>query len=167
MEKFILCGDYTQGIARIRCTNPECREEFFRPFSCKGFHLCPSCSQKRTLLFAEYAENDLLLRLPHRFVTLSLPKCLRVFFRHDRKLFSELSRLIFDLIRGYFTEAAGSRDGGAGEEMKLDQTIIQWIESALNGIKHGEVRLIISEKRIVKIITEDHREHSIKSELRT
>ena len=41
-------------------------------------------------------------------MTLSLPKCLRVFFRHDRKLFSELSRLIFDLIRGYFTEVAGT-----------------------------------------------------------
>jgi len=87
VEHFISCGDYTQGIARIQCTNPECREEFFRPFSCKGFHLCPSCSQKRTLLFAQYAENDLLLRLPHRFLTFSLPKCLRVFFRHDRKLF--------------------------------------------------------------------------------
>ena len=52
VENFISCGDYTQGIARIQCTNPECKEEFFRPFSCKGFHLCPSFSQKRTLLFA-------------------------------------------------------------------------------------------------------------------
>jgi len=107
VENFISCGDYAQGVARIQCTNPECRTEFFRPFSCKGFHLCPSCSQKRILLFAEYAENDLLLRLPHRFVTLSLPKCLRVFFRHDRKLFSEVSRLIFDILRRYFNEAAG------------------------------------------------------------
>ncbi len=41
-------------------------------------------------------------------MTLSLPKCLRVFFRHDRKLFSEVSRLIFDLIKRYFTEAAGT-----------------------------------------------------------
>ena len=114
VESFISCGDYPEGVARIQCTNPECREELFRPFSCKGFHplggqpyrLCPSCSHKRTLLFAEYVENDLLLRLPHRFVTLSLPKCLRVFFRHDRKLFSEVSRLIFDLIKGYFAEAA-------------------------------------------------------------
>jgi hypothetical protein len=106
VENFISCGDYAQGVARIQCTNPECRNEFFRPFSCKGFHLCPSCSQKRTLLFAEYAENDLLLRLPHRFLTLSLPKCLRVFFRHDRKLFSEVSRLIFDMIQRYFNEAA-------------------------------------------------------------
>jgi len=87
VENFISCGDYTQGVARIQCTNPECREEFFRPFSCKGFHLCPSCSQKRTLLFAEYASNELLLHLPHRLVTLTLPKMLRVFFKHDRKQF--------------------------------------------------------------------------------
>lgn len=45
---------------------------------------------------AEYMANDLLLRLPHRLVTLSMPKMLRVFFKHDRKLFSEVSKLIFD-----------------------------------------------------------------------
>jgi len=94
-ERFLSCGDYTQGIARIQCTNPECREELFRRLSCKSFHLCPSCCQKRTLFVAEY-EKDLLLRLPHRFLTFSLPKCLRVFFRHNRKLFSQVSRLIFD-----------------------------------------------------------------------
>ena len=90
------------------CTNTDCKEERFHPFRCKGFHLCPSCCQKRTLLFAEFAENDLLLRLPHRFLTFSLPKCLRVFFRHDRKMFSGVSRLIFDTSSRYFTEAAGT-----------------------------------------------------------
>jgi len=54
VEKFILCGDYSQGVARIQCTNPECRFEYFRPFPCKSFYFCPSCSQKRTLLFSEY-----------------------------------------------------------------------------------------------------------------
>ena len=54
---FLTCGDYRQGVARIRCVNPERRHEYFRPFSCKGFFLCPSCSQKRTLLFAEYLDE--------------------------------------------------------------------------------------------------------------
>ncbi len=27
VEKFILCGDYSQGVARIQCTNPNCRFE--------------------------------------------------------------------------------------------------------------------------------------------
>ncbi len=36
------------------------------PFSCKSFFLCPSCSQKRTLLLGEYLSKDLLLSLPNR-----------------------------------------------------------------------------------------------------
>lgn len=31
--RFLTCGDYRQGVARIRCSNPECRYEYFRPFS--------------------------------------------------------------------------------------------------------------------------------------
>ena len=42
VEKFVLCGDYSQGVARIQCTNPDCKYEHFRPFSCKGFYFCPS-----------------------------------------------------------------------------------------------------------------------------
>jgi hypothetical protein len=73
---------YIQGVARIQCTNPDCRLEYFRPFSCKGFYLCPSCSQKRTLLFAEYVDQQLLLTLPHRqfvFSTKQLVACSRLF----------------------------------------------------------------------------------------
>jgi hypothetical protein len=25
VEKFVLCGDYSQGVARIQCTNPDCK----------------------------------------------------------------------------------------------------------------------------------------------
>jgi hypothetical protein len=32
VEKFVLCGDYSQGIVRIQCTNPDCKYEYFRPF---------------------------------------------------------------------------------------------------------------------------------------
>ncbi|WP_394706898.1 transposase zinc-binding domain-containing protein [Marispirochaeta sp.] len=71
-EHFLTCGDYRQGIARIRCSNPDCGHDYFRPFSCKGFYLCPSCSQKRTLLFAEHLSEKVLLRLPHRTIRLHL-----------------------------------------------------------------------------------------------
>ena len=60
---FYLCGDWKQGIARVRCA--DCAYDFFVPFSCKSFFLCPSCSQKRTLLMGEYLSEDLLLQLPH------------------------------------------------------------------------------------------------------
>jgi len=33
VERFLGCGDYSKGIARIQCTNPDCRAEYFRPFA--------------------------------------------------------------------------------------------------------------------------------------
>ncbi len=106
-EKFSTCGDYLQGVARIRCTNPECGNDYFRPFSCKGFYLCPSCSQKRTLLFAEHITNEVLLDLPHRQFVFTMPKALRPYFRHDRRLFAEVSRLIYSIISEFYAAAAG------------------------------------------------------------
>ena len=110
---FRLCGDWSQGIARIRC--PACGFDRFRPFSCKSYLLCPSCAQKRTLLLGEYLSEDLLLRLPHRqavqwpalgFVW-TIPKVLRVFLRHDRDLFAVVGRLLFDILTSFFSQAAG------------------------------------------------------------
>ena len=106
-ERFGKCGDYRYGVARIRCTNPECGHDHFRPFSCKGFYLCPSCSQKRTLLFAEHLTEEVLLNLPHRQFVFALPKALRIFFRHDRRLFGHVSRLIYRIIQEFYRQAAG------------------------------------------------------------
>jgi hypothetical protein len=68
--------------------------------------LCPSCSQKRSLLFAEYLDEQLLLALPHRQFVFTLPKTLRVFLRHDQRLFGLISRLIFSLISEFYSAAA-------------------------------------------------------------
>jgi len=125
VEKFIRCGDYSQGIARIQCTNPDCKYEYFRPFSCKGFYFCPSCSQKRTLLFSEYMKGRLLLSLPHRQFVFTFPKLLRPYSRHNRRLFSDISRLIFVIIKRFYDKAAG-RTGmvlayqSAGEYLKFN-----------------------------------------------
>ncbi len=59
-------------------------------FSCKQRCLCPSCHQKRELLWAEWAEEELLAEVPHRQVVLTIPKRLRIFFRFDRRLLGEL-----------------------------------------------------------------------------
>jgi Transposase zinc-binding domain len=98
VERFLECGDYTKGVARIRCTNPDCWVEVFRPFSCKICHLCPSCSQKRTLLFGEYMNQRLLLRLAHRQMVFTFPKVLRGFFRHHRALYGEIARQLYAMI---------------------------------------------------------------------
>ncbi|MBM3501624.1 MAG: transposase [Armatimonadetes bacterium] len=112
-SRFIACGDYRQGVARIRCSNPDCHFEYFRPFSCRGFHLCPSCSQKRALLFAEYLDEQLLLALPHRQFVFTLPKALRVFLRYDQRLFGQISRLIFSLVTEFYSTASGRPITGA------------------------------------------------------
>lgn len=106
-DNFIDCGDYLKGMARIRCTNSDCVHDYFRPFSCKGFYVCPSCSQKRTILMAEHLTEEVFLRLPHRQFVFTLPKALRVFFRNNRKLFADITQLIFSIIKEFYKEATG------------------------------------------------------------
>ena len=89
---FRLCGDWSQGIARIRC---------------------PDCAQKRTLLLGEYLSGDLLLNLPHRQFVWTIPKVLRCFPRYDRCLFSDIGRIIFDTLSSYFSLAADRPIQGA------------------------------------------------------
>jgi hypothetical protein len=89
--------------------------------------LCPSCSQKRTLLFAEFLSHRLLLRLPHRVLSFTLPKMLRPYFRYHPELFAEVSRLIYRLVRQFHAGAARRpiRSGGviayqsSGEFLRL------------------------------------------------
>jgi hypothetical protein len=106
VEKFVLCGDYSKGVARIQCTNPDCKYEYFRPFSCKSFCFCPSCSQKRTLLFLEYMNERLLLALHHRQFIFTFPKLPRPYFPHNCRLFSEVSRLIFAILQRFYEKVA-------------------------------------------------------------
>ena len=106
VEKFIECGDYSKGIARIKCTNHDCKYEYFRPFSCKSWYLCPSCNQKRLLLFSEHLSENMLLKLPHRQFVFTLPKLLRVYFKYDRNLFEDISSIIFSIIYDYYTATA-------------------------------------------------------------
>jgi hypothetical protein len=44
VDKFMQCGDFAKGFARVRCD--ECSHEYLLAFSCKGRWFCPSCHQK-------------------------------------------------------------------------------------------------------------------------
>ena len=72
-----------------------------------------TCAQKRTLLLGEYLSGNLLLNLPHRQLVWTIPKILRSFLRHDRNLFADIGRLIFDILTSYFSQAAGRPIRGA------------------------------------------------------
>ena len=61
------------------------------------------------MLFGEYMNERLLLLLPHRQMVFTFPKVLRVFFRHDRMLYGEISKLVYRMIQSFYNEAAGRR----------------------------------------------------------
>ena len=46
--------------------------------------------------------ENVLLKLPHRQFVFALPKLLRVYFKHDRNLFEDVSRIIFSIIRDFY-----------------------------------------------------------------
>jgi hypothetical protein len=95
----------TNGVTNeILDLNPECGYEYFRPFSCKIWYLCPSCNQKRLQLFAEHLSENLLLKLPHRQFIFTLPKLLQVYFKQDRNPFEEVSKIIFCIVHDYRRE---------------------------------------------------------------
>jgi hypothetical protein len=47
--------------------------------------------------------------------------------------------------------------------MKLDQQTITWIEAVAGEMAHGDITLVVCDKQVVKIITEDRRVHVRKS----
>ena len=67
--KFLDCGIFERGFGRARC--PKCRQEFLVALSCKLRCICPSCHQKRELLWADWAGEELLEPVPHRFTHLA------------------------------------------------------------------------------------------------
>lgn len=83
VPKYLDCGVYECGFARIKC--PACKKEMLLAFSCKS-RFCPSCEQKRMLLFAEKVAEEILLTVPHRFFTFSIPKAIRGIMLRDRRL---------------------------------------------------------------------------------
>jgi len=91
VHEFLRCGDLQHGFARVRC--PECRHEFFVAFSCKQRCICPSCSQKRTVLLGMHVAEDVCLNIPHRQFVWTIPKRLRIFFRFHRGLLHRLPGL--------------------------------------------------------------------------
>ncbi len=97
--RYLDCGIFAHGAARAHCA--ECGHDVLIAFSCKLRCLCPSCHQKRELLWAEWA-SELLAEVPHRQVVFTVPKRLRIFFRFDRKLLGELPGCAWRALRLYF-----------------------------------------------------------------
>ncbi|MBF0275771.1 MAG: transposase zinc-binding domain-containing protein, partial [Nitrospinae bacterium] len=73
---FLDCGIPENGVARIRCG--DCGNDYFIAFSCRKRNVCPSCSTKRGLLFAEKIE-EIVKPVKHVHITFTIPKLLRAY----------------------------------------------------------------------------------------
>jgi len=107
VEQFLDCGDLRCGFARLWC--PTCRKDLLLPYSCRRRCFCPSCHQKRTLLFAEHVDQEVLGDLPVRQYVVTIPKMLRLCFKYDRKLLGLLSRCFYASVKDLLPDAAADR----------------------------------------------------------
>jgi tetratricopeptide (TPR) repeat protein len=96
------CARLDHGFARVRCG--ACRAEFLVAFRCHGRSFCPSCHARRLAEWSLWLDEQLLARVPHRQVVLTLPKRLRAYFLHHRRRRGGLSRLAYRTLREYFRE---------------------------------------------------------------
>ena len=97
VDKYLDCGNPKNGFARIKCK--DCGLERLLMFSCHGRGFCPSCHAKRREEWgdlsacpaqAEWMREELILDVPHRQVVFTIPKMLRIFFKYNRSLLSDL-----------------------------------------------------------------------------
>ncbi len=119
VEEYLRCGDLHEGFARVRCTNPHCRHEYLLAFSCKGRWFCPSCHSKKTIQFGEDAPNNILYPVAHRQFVFSIPIMLRIYFKYDRKLLTELCHCANESLQMFFRTALGLDDGLLGMIMVI------------------------------------------------
>jgi len=119
VEEYLRCGDLHEGFARVRCTNPECKHEFLLAFSCKGRWFCPSCHSQKTIQFGEDVPNNILYPVPHRQFVFAIPIMLRVYFKYDRKLLTQLCHCAKESLELFFATVLGLDDGIPGMIMVI------------------------------------------------
>jgi hypothetical protein len=117
VDKFLDCGDLEHGFARIRCDH--CKKDHLLAFSCKGRWFCPSCHQKKVQLFGALVTETILHPVPHRHVTLALPKMLRPYFRYNRDLLKDLCRIAHECLCEILRTALDQPEGIPGIVMVI------------------------------------------------
>ncbi len=98
-DAYLNCGILKHGCARAVCE--ECNHSELIAFSCKERVLCPSCSAKRSHIFAETLHEKILLRHSHKHFVFTIPKRLRLYFKYDRGLFKLLYQAAWKAWKDY------------------------------------------------------------------
>ncbi len=109
LREFLRYGLLQHGFARLWCS--ECRRSVLVAFSCRGRSFCPSCEKKRQLLWAEWLCGDVLAKVAHRHVVLTIPRLLRPLLRRRRELLTELARAAAEAVSELVRIGTDARPG--------------------------------------------------------
>ena len=109
MRKYLECGDLHRGFARLGCGG--CRYQTILAYSCKCRLLCPSCQQKRVLLFAEWLDGHILETVSHAQYVFTIPKLLRPIFKYHPRDLGLLCKSAWEALREMFSADARSGKG--------------------------------------------------------
>jgi len=102
LNSYLNCGLLEHGAARVYCD--ECQYSLLVAYSCKKRGVCPSCSAKRAVIFAEHLYEEVLEEVSHRHIVFSTPKRLRPYFKYNRKLNGILFRAAWQSVKEAFRE---------------------------------------------------------------
>ena len=111
-DKFLACGVLDHGFAWIRCD--DCAHEYLLAFSCKCRYFCPSCHAKRLAIWTQWLDTTLLAPVPHRQVVLTIPKRLRAYFLHRRRLLGGIARVAARTVTAAIRSLTGERTLAVG-----------------------------------------------------
>jgi hypothetical protein len=112
MRKYLDCGDLHRGFARLGCDG--CRYQAILAYSCKCRLFCPSCQQKRVLLFAEWLDTHILEQVGHLQFVFTIPKLLRAIFKYHPKDLGLLCKAAWQALKEMFQEAASDHSALPG-----------------------------------------------------
>jgi hypothetical protein len=104
MRKYLECGDLHRGFARLGCCG--CRYQTILAYSCKCRLFCPSCQQKRILLFAEWLDGHILEQVSHAQYVFTIPKLLRPIFKYHRRDVGLLCKSAWQALKEMLQEVA-------------------------------------------------------------
>ena len=153
VNKYLDCGDLTKGFARIYCEN--CKKSMLLPFSCKGRWFCPSCHEKKVLLFGEFITGTIAFPVPHRQYVFSLPIMLRVYFRNNRQLLKKLCRIANECLLEFLRRSLNRPAGQLGMVMTI-HTFGEYMRLQLPHPRPGGRRALHGQRHVLRRAQGEH-----------
>jgi hypothetical protein len=69
---------------------------------------------KKVVQFGDFLNDNILFPVPHRQYVFTIPIRLRIYFRNDRKLLTQLCRCVYESLLEFFRTVIGLKDGVPG-----------------------------------------------------